>query len=106
MNPITITETGELNIKDGYAENYEVKGLEKDNENMLRVYCTQFPDQFLFQIRTFKPTAANRWNKSAKKKNMIAHVHLTPGHVRRILDYMEKYSKGHFNKKSRPPKSR
>jgi len=71
-----------------WAENYEVKDLDKDNENILRVYRSG-PESWTFQVRTYKPIV-NRYRRSGvKPRNMIAHVTLSVAEVEEILAYMK-----------------
>jgi len=79
----------DLMAKKEFAEIYEVKDLECANENCIRLYCTQAPDVFNFQIRTFK-SITDKWNNSGKRRNMIANVSLTITEVEEILHYMKK----------------
>lgn len=78
----------ELWKHDDFADNREAKDLDQDNENGLRVYCTQFPNSFKFQIRTYKGIL--EWNEG-KKRNMIANINLTIKDVEQILEYMKNY---------------
>ena len=75
-----------LFVKKKFAEIKELKNLQQDNEDMLRVWCTQAPDVFCFQIRTFKPIT--EWGKG-KSRNMMANVNLTITEVEEILAYMK-----------------
>ena len=75
----------EIHYINDFAEIYEAKDI-TENENMLRVYCVQYPNSFVFQIRTFKPIN-NRGNGRAR--NMIAGVHLTIEEVEKILSFMK-----------------
>ena len=69
------------------AEIYEVKNMDRENDNCIRVYCTQVPDVFHFQIRTFKPIT-ERWDKrEGKSRNMVANVSLTITELEEILKY-------------------
>ncbi len=79
----------ELWKRDDFVQNYEVEDLDQDNENGLRIYCTQFPDCFTFQIRTHKEII--EWGKG-KKRNMISHIQLTINDVEQILKYMKNYN--------------
>ena len=80
-------ECKEAWINKPFAQNYEVKDLEKDNSNILRVYCSQSPDIYTFQIRTFKPITDN-YGKG-KNRNMIAHCTLSIAEVKALLAFME-----------------
>ena len=76
-------------IKKQYAEIYEVKNLEKDNEDIIRVYCSQFDKKdencmFNFQIRTFKPVSRKGVNK-----NMIANVSMSISEIEQLLEYVK-----------------
>jgi len=77
----------DLIAKKDYAEIYEVKDLENPNTNCIRVYCTQAPDVFGFQIRTHKPIV-ERFGRG-KCRDMIAHVSLSITEVEEILAYMK-----------------
>lgn len=59
-----------------------------ENKGMIRVYCTQSPDVFNFQIRTFKPI---NWGgrKPGKSRNMIANVRMTITEMEEVLEYMK-----------------
>lgn len=85
----------DLIIKRPYATIKEVKSLEEDNENCIRVYCTQrgcgvHPDRFAFQIRTHKPIVDRLANDKGKPRNMVAHVELNVEEFKKILAEMEK----------------
>ena len=82
-------ETKDLMAKKDYATIREVKDLDEANENCIRVYCTQAPDVFNFQIRTHKPIT-DVWKKNGVARNMIATVHLSIVEVEEILHYMKK----------------
>lgn len=73
---------------DDFAEIYELQNYEND-ENGLRIYCRQFPDVFLFQIRTFKSILEHR---KGKKRSMVAHLQLSIKDIEQILEYMKHYS--------------
>ncbi|MCW4050401.1 MAG: hypothetical protein NWE89_11775 [Candidatus Bathyarchaeota archaeon] len=78
----------DLIIDKEYAFIGEIKlSDDRHNDNCLRVYCNQYPDQFLFQVRTYKPIT-ERGN--GKKRDMIANVTLTIKEVEDILEYMKK----------------
>jgi len=77
----------DLIAKEDYAEIYEVKDLDRPNDNCIRVYCTQAPDVFGFQIRTHKPI--NERFGHGKPRDMIAHVSLSIAEVEEILEYMK-----------------
>ena len=78
----------DLMAKKEHAEIYEVKDLGYDNKNCIRLYCTQAPDVFNFQIRTHKKIT-DRWSKG-KARDMVATVSLTIVEVEEILHYMKK----------------
>lgn len=82
----TRTEGGEFYMDAPYATNYEIHTL-NEHKNEVRVYCHQFPDNFNFQIRTFKPT--NGCFGRGKPRKMIATVSITIEEVREMLRYME-----------------
>ena len=70
------SKDGELLKKNDYITNYEIKmKLDNNNDNEVRIYCQQYPDNFLFQIRTFKSITDK--HGTGKKRNMIANVTLT-----------------------------
>jgi len=58
----------DLILKKEWADIKEVKGLENKNTNCLRVYCTNYPDGFNFQIRTFKPITDSTRKGFVKKR--------------------------------------
>jgi hypothetical protein len=85
-----VSEMKEFIIKKQYASIYEIKNLDANNENMVRVYCSQFDHEddkciFNFQIRTFKPIS----NKGVKK-NMIANVTMSISEIEQLLEYAKK----------------
>lgn len=77
----------DLFIEKKYADIKEVKDLKENNENVVRVYCTSYPDGFNLQIKTFKPTLD--FSKTAKPRNMIATVNMTIKDMEEILAYMK-----------------
>ncbi len=79
----------DLMAKKEWARIWEAKNMGQDNENCIRIYMTQSPDVFAFQIRTFKPIT-ERFGRAGKPRNMIAHVDLTLTEMEQILDYMKK----------------
>ena len=66
----------------------EFKTSEDTNDNCIRIYCTQAPDVFNFQIRTFKPIT-DFWGggRKGKPRNMIATVELSIAELEEILEY-------------------
>lgn len=74
----------DLIIKNEYAEIKEI-GKEKQ-DNCLRVYCNQYPNNFTFQIRTFNPI--NQYGKGVNRQ-MIADITLSIDELKKILKYME-----------------
>lgn len=72
----------DLFIKKEWAEITDLG--KEEQENCVRVYCTSYPDNFNFQIRTFKPTRQGGVNRQ-----MIATANLTIKDVKKILSYME-----------------
>jgi hypothetical protein len=77
----------DLFIKKQYATIHEIKGLEHDNENEIRVYKNS-PETFNFQIRTHKPITDNF---VGVKRNMIANVSLTLEEIEQIYNYIKNY---------------
>lgn len=69
-----------------YATITDVKWLEGDKDNCIRVYCTQSPDLFNFQVRTFKGIGERN---PGKPRHMIATVNLSISEVEEILAYMK-----------------
>lgn len=74
-------------VKKEYAEIKEIKDIEENNDNELRIYCVQSPNIFNFQIRTYKPITEFG---QGKPRNMIATISLDIDEVKKILQYMEK----------------
>lgn len=77
----------DLYLEKEHGEIIEIKDLVQNNNNILRVYCIQYPNDFRFQIRTYKPT--NFFGRG-KKRNMMANVSLSIKEVENILAYMKK----------------
>lgn len=77
----------ELQAHKKWAEIWEAKDIDQDNENSIRIYCTQAPDVFGFQIRTFKPIVESIGRAKGKPRNMIAHVSLSITELEEILAY-------------------
>lgn len=75
----------DLIIDKKYAEIHEHPDVE--NENVIRIYCCQYPNHFTFQIRTKNPLPY--YNKG-KTRNLIANVILSIDEVEMILAYMKK----------------
>ena len=82
----------DLMAKKEYAEIYEYKDFKEQNENCIRVYMSQSPDVFTFQIRTFKPITG--WHRKGKPRNMIASVSLTLTEMEQIIVYMAELTEG------------
>lgn len=83
----------DLFAKTPYATIYEIKGRDKKEEKNLvkysdcvRIYCTQAPDVFNFQIRTFKPIT-ERFSKKGNSRFMLASVDLSITELEQILEY-------------------
>lgn len=66
------------------AEIYEAVGLDKPNENIIRIYRST-PTDFTFQIRTHKPITESR---KGKPRDMIATVQLTMEEWKEISRYV------------------
>lgn len=79
---------GDLFIKDDYAEIFEAKNLEKDNENCLRFYKAG-PNYWTLQIRTFKPITSKYGRNKGKARNMVASISLDVDELKQILAHME-----------------
>ncbi len=87
LNELSI-EKDELHVFNDHATIYEVKELDHSNENMLRVWCTQQPDSYTFQIRTHK-AINNAWG-TGKKRNMIANISIDIKTMEEILKFMKR----------------
>lgn len=83
-----MSEIKQLMAHKNWARIHEVKFVKpgQKNENAIRVYCTQHPDVFAFQIRTHKPITENR---KGKARNMIAHVEFSLTEMEEILAFMK-----------------
>ncbi len=81
----------ELWIADEYAEILELKNREENNENGLRVYCRQYPESFMVQIRTFKPITDKHRAHRGKPRNMMANIELTRKQLHEICDFVDSY---------------
>ena len=77
----------ELKLKKTFAEIQEVKMGDAKNDNVLRIWCSQYPDTFKFQIRTYKSICDFG---RGKPRNMIATISLSIKEVEKILKYMKK----------------
>ena len=75
----------ELHIFKKYAEIFEVKNPDHDNENMIRIFQSS-GSAFSFQIRTHKGIGVHG---SGKKRNMIANVSMTVEELKEILNFIE-----------------
>jgi hypothetical protein len=80
-----------LFLEKKFAEISEIKDVEKNNENVLRVYRshagqTRDKDRFTFQIRTYK--GIGNYGKG-KPRNMMANIELTIPEMEAILEYMK-----------------
>ncbi len=82
-------EHKELWIPYKYAEIREIKHPETNNQNGLRIYCTQYPESFRVQIRTFAPI--NEYGRG-KPRNMKANITLSRKQLHEICDYVDNYS--------------
>ena len=78
----------DLMAKKKWATIKELRDLCPPNENCIRIYCTQAPDVFNFQIRTLKPITPD-YSKQSKPRNMVATACLTITEVEEILAYMK-----------------
>jgi len=83
----------ELFINKPYARIYEIETIYDHqtrehfiNKNIVRIYCSQAPDVFTFQIRTHKPITDTG---KGKDRNMIASMSLTITEVEEILKHMK-----------------
>ncbi len=75
-------------IADEYVEIREIKNLGRENRNGLRIYCTQYPESFKIQIRTFKPINEHG---NGKPRNMMANITLSRKQLHEICDYADNY---------------
>ena len=73
----------DLIIKKKFAD---IREIDIETKNVLRVYCTQSPDQFKFQIRVFDSLNSNG---KGKQRYLIANVDLSISEVEQILEYMK-----------------
>lgn len=76
-----------------YVTIREITGRDKEEEKELikyadtiRVYCSQAPDVFMIQLRTYKPIT-DSFNKKAKKRLMIASESFSITELEEILAY-------------------
>lgn len=83
----------ELIAKMPFAEIFEIPSISTDDEknlkkysNCIRIYCSQAPDVFKFQIRTFKPITESQ-RKKDKSRFMLAQVNLSIAELEQILEY-------------------
>lgn len=74
----------DLIIKKNFAEIKELGRNEQ--ENCIRVFCNHFPNNFEFQIRTFKPIGDFQ---QGVKRQMLASVSISIEELKKILAYME-----------------
>ena len=79
--------SNDLIAKKKWATIYEAKNLDGNNDDCIRVYCSQAPDVFNFQIRTFKPITQPISRDKGKPRNMIATVSLSLTELEQILKY-------------------
>ena len=79
-------EITELHFINDFAKIQEIKGLEKDNEPMLRVWggCAT---GLTLQVRTFAPTTPTLSRKPGKPKNMMATVSIGMKDLEAIMLY-------------------
>ncbi len=80
--------TQDIWIKKKYAVVKEIKGCDPII-NGLRVYCTQFPDNWYFQIHAHGSTNPLG---GGKERDMIAGLTLTIEEVEEILRQMKEYA--------------
>jgi len=73
-----------LHIAKNYAEIYELKDAEADNENMIRL-CRSDPSNFQLQIRTLGPI--NGPYKPGKPRNMLASVSVSLAELESMVEY-------------------
>ncbi len=78
-------------IKRPYAEIKEIKGLSEPNDNVIRIYCQQYPEAYTLQIRTHKPT--DKYGEG-KPRDMIATTWITIEEVEELLREMKAYRDG------------
>ena len=64
----------------------DIREIDIETKNVLRVYCTQSPDQFKFQIRVKDSLNSNG---KGKQRYLIANVDLSISEVEQILEYMK-----------------
>jgi len=64
-------------------------GTEKQ-ENCIRLYCNQYPEGFMLQIRSFN--SIDRWGEGVKRL-MIASVGITLQELKQLVEYAENESK-------------
>jgi len=80
----------ELDAEAKYAtieDQTKVPGQGWPHPDMVRVYCTQFPTQFNFQIRTTKPIT-----RKGTPRTMLATVGISVDQCREMLKFMENYA--------------
>ena len=77
--------SNDLWIKKQFAEIKQVG--KEEQENCIRLYCSQFPNGFTLQIRTFKPI--DEYQKGVKRP-MMASVNITLQELKQLVEYAEK----------------
>ena len=78
----------DISIPKNYASIEEYKGYQEPNDNVLRVYMSQYPDILTLQIRTFKGINGA---KSAKR-NMIASLTVSISELEDIVRQAKEYT--------------
>ena len=86
--------TMNFQIKKEFADIKDIGDSYGENENKLRIWCKQSPDQFNLQIRTRNPLKG-RHSLSGKNRNFIATVSLSVQEMEEILAYMKSYARKH-----------
>jgi hypothetical protein len=79
----------EITLRNDFASTKEYKNMDTQ-DNTLRLYSSQWPDGFTFQIRTFSPIT-----DSGKPRYMVATTLLNLDDIKAMLAYAEKQAKRH-----------
>ena len=77
----------ELRIKDDGIQIQQVKSKTETNDNIIRVYLSFQPDNFIFQFRAY--TGINQFGEG-RKRRMIAYTTINLKTMEKILNYMRK----------------
>lgn len=80
----------ELFISKPFCEIAEIQ-IKEPIKNEIRIYCTQYPDKFNFQVRSRNQIDGKHGYPKKKERDFISNVTVSINEMKEIVKFMENY---------------